>query len=209
LKSLLAGLNNRSIGLPAHMTPVAASMPCPLYPQISMVQVVDRLLPDSQLFPVWSPFPDGYITGWTQVGINSDGTASFRGHFHDSGPSAYDYVVVTALLDVVDANGNTLVFAHKGTIHGTFEFGSRDDNWQTDSVSCLIASNWAAARSSRTYSTIHTHNDVAGVLETIIEGMLSGLGIVGIVLFGDGVATGKISCQWADPSTGGGLICSW
>jgi len=174
---------------------LAANMLCPMARPISVRKLIGELTQESHVFPTWN-FDGGYISAWAQLGLNADGTGSFRGHVHDSGPIAYDYVVTTVLLDVKDQSGNTLVFAHEGTVHGTFDIGSRDDDWQDDSFDCLIAEKWDLIKTSRTWSTIHTSNNVLGVLEHIVLGMVAAVGIVGIVLFGGGVASGEITCHW-------------
>ena len=90
------------------------------------VVVIVEMDVDRSTVDQWN-FNGGHISGWTQLGLNSDGTASFRGHVHDSGPTGYNYVLTTVLLDVLDQQGRALAFAHAGSVHGTFDIGSRDD----------------------------------------------------------------------------------
>lgn len=136
------------------------------------------------------------FSGWTQIGLNADGTGSYKGHAHDSGPVSYDYAVTTVLLDVKDQAGNNLAFYHPGTVHGSLEIGSSNDDWQDDSLSCIVADNWDAVKTSRTWSHIvHTSIDSAGVVEVIVEAMVgAGLVAAGITLFG----SGNWICKWQE-----------
>jgi hypothetical protein len=174
---------------------LAAQLLCPIAQPISTRKLIGELTQDSHVFPTWN-FDGGNITGWTQLGLLGDGTGSFHGHFHDSGPTGYNYVVTTVLRDVKDQAGNTLVFAHSGSVHGTVDIGSRDDDWQDDSYSCVVAQNWDLVKSSRTWSGIHTSTDPLDVIEHIVAGMLIGLAIDAFVLFGAGVAAGAVVCAW-------------
>ncbi len=194
---------------------LAANLLCPIARPISVRKLIGELNQDSHIFPTWN-FDGGYISAWTQVGLLADGTGSFRGHVHDSGPVGYNYVVTTALLDVKDQSGNTLVFVHPGSVHGTVDIGSRDDDWQDDSFGCLVAENWDLVKTSRTWSGIHTSSDVLDVIEHVVLGMLIGLAIDGLVIFGPaiaeavGTAVGDIvtHCQWF-PESGVLLRCEW
>src|SRR5262249_35424707 len=147
--------SHKGIGFPAHAKSISQRLLCPISPPISLSGVIRNLDPETRIFDTWN-FNGGHISGWTQLGLNSDGTASFRGHVHDSGPTGYNYVLTTVLLDVRDQQGRTLVFAHPGSVHGTVDIGSRDDDWQDDSFNCAIAANWDAVQTSRTWSGIHT-----------------------------------------------------
>jgi hypothetical protein len=66
------------------------------------------------------------VGGWANLLLFPDGTAQFTGHFHVSGAPSYN----TALAWAVKAgDGFVFTFAHAGRVHGTFESGSRDDDW--------------------------------------------------------------------------------
>src|SRR5260370_4213738 len=78
---------------------LAANLLCAIARPISARKLIGELTQDSHIFPTWN-FNGGHISGWTQLGLFADGTGSFRGHVHDSGPVGYNYVVTTVLLDV-------------------------------------------------------------------------------------------------------------
>jgi len=83
-----------------------------------------------QLGPfAWNPivFSGGVpVGGWAQLTLFRNGTFNFVGHFHDSGATSYD---VSCVFAVRDSSGTTFTFSHRGRVHGTFESGSRDDDW--------------------------------------------------------------------------------
>ncbi len=197
-----------SAGQPIDVLALAAALPCPISSPVSVTKLIAELQQDSFIFPVWN-FGGGYFTGWTQLGLCADGTGSYRGHAHDSGPVDYDYTVATVLLDVKDQSGNNLAFVHSGTVHGTVEaWASRDDNWQTDSLSCVVADNWSAVQTSRTWSHIlNTQIDPVGVIAAVLEAIPIALGVTGLALFGGGIASTNWTCQWMPAEQGGGLKC--
>jgi hypothetical protein len=86
-------------------------------------------------------FPSGTAAGGNaHLTMRQDGTYTFSGHFHDSGGAAYS----TALAWVVkDLAGHAYAFKHAGRIAGTFESGSRDDNWNVNASSGEVSDNWA------------------------------------------------------------------
>jgi hypothetical protein len=72
-------------------------------------------------------FDDGVpVGGWAQLTLFRNGSSNFSGHLHVSGAPSYD----TGCVFVVRAgDGTAFTFSHKGRVHGTFEAGSRDDDW--------------------------------------------------------------------------------
>jgi hypothetical protein len=93
------------------------------------------------------PFNTGYITfnngvpvgGFASLTLHSDGTCQFSGHFHDSGAPSYNVEFVWV---VVDSAGHAFTFKVNGRMHGTFESGSRDFNWNITAHSPAVAANW-------------------------------------------------------------------
>jgi hypothetical protein len=88
---------------------------------------VPPALPTSRTFSADFTFPDGVaLSGSANVTFNQDGSGSFSGSFHDSGGLSYDVGVAVA---VKDAKGQPYTFTVYPHVNGTFEFGSRDINW--------------------------------------------------------------------------------
>ena len=99
--------------------------------------------PPGQLDYNFSPivFDNGVpVGGFAHLTIKQDGSYVFSGHFHDSGATAYSTALVWA---VKDSLNQAYSFAHSGSVAGTFESGSRDDDWNVTGQNAAIASNWA------------------------------------------------------------------
>jgi hypothetical protein len=112
----------------------------------------------------------GYITfdngvpvgGYSHLSLFPNGAFSFTGHFHDSGAPSYDTSLVWVLKS---AAGSAFAFKHGGRVHGTFESGSRNDDWGDSGTNAALAATWAdisagytwawqAGRGSRLRSTL-------------------------------------------------------
>jgi hypothetical protein len=85
-------------------------------------------------------FPSGVaLGGFAQVTMNVDGSYVFSGHFHDSGTLAYnENTIVVAKA----ADGTAFTFSRSGSSYGTFEPGSRDDDWSISGNNPTIAAKW-------------------------------------------------------------------
>jgi hypothetical protein len=79
------------------------------------------------------------VGGWFDLALTSHGDISFSGHFHDSGADSYDMTLVVVLMT---PDGLAYSVTHQGRTHGTFDPGSRDDDWAVNAQSVLIAANW-------------------------------------------------------------------
>src|SRR5262249_54278531 len=85
-------------------------------------------------------FPSGVaLGGWFDLALTRHGDISFSGHFHDSGADSYDTTLVVVLMT---PDGLAYSVTHQGRTHGTFEPGSRNDDWVTNTQSNLVAANW-------------------------------------------------------------------
>jgi hypothetical protein len=93
------------------------------------------------------PWDTGYITfsggtpvgGYSQLTLHRNGAYNFSGHFHVSGAPSYNTGLAFA---VRSGNGTVYTFAHRGRVHGTFEAGSRDDDWGDSGVNPALAAGW-------------------------------------------------------------------
>ena len=94
------------------------------------------------------PFSTGTISfdggvpvgGWSQITLYQDGSYNFSGHFHDSGAPSYNDELGWA---IVSSTGVAYTFEHSGHMAGTFESGSRDDDWNISDRNDAIAAGWA------------------------------------------------------------------
>lgn len=86
-------------------------------------------------------FGDGIpVGGNASLTLFKNGTYTFIGHFHDSGAPSYNVQFVWV---VVGAGGAALTFEHAGHLAGTFESGSRDNDWTLSGQNDAIAAGWA------------------------------------------------------------------
>jgi hypothetical protein len=116
------------------------------------------------------------VGGWAHLTIRQDGSFTFFGHLHDSGGTEYDVNVGIA---VKDSQNRLYTVMHSGHVSGTFEPGSRDDDWSVDSKNDQLAENWADIAASNTvYENASASLDAINLINSIIGA--AGL-IVGVV----------------------------
>ena len=131
-------------------------------------------------------FETGYITfdngvpvgGSAELTAYVDGSYHFTGHFHDSGLPSYNDSLVIGL---VSPSGVLYTFVHTGHMAGTFESGSRDDNWDVSGTNPALAAGWADLEGCRWYwsaSTSADWNPLIGQIEQVAGTVLSVVSIV-------------------------------
>src|SRR5439155_14605444 len=109
--------------------------------------------------------------GWGQLGIQSNGLTSFRGHVHEDSSFVGDnYVLSAVLLDVADSSGKTPAFAQTGSLAGQLSPGSSDKDWQRDRKVDFIAAQWNAAKVGRVQWRLHASTDPIQVVTLVIPG---------------------------------------
>jgi len=139
-------------------------------------------LPDQLDFD-WNPIVFGGgvpVGGYSHLTIRKDGTYAFSGYFHDSGATEYNMALVWA---VKDSQNNVYTFEHKGHVSGTFESGSRDDDWETDGQNDAIAQNWASiVASDYAAGQANASGDLTALINSIIGTIGTVLGIIAIVI---------------------------
>lgn len=129
----------------------------------------------------WAPIT---FNGGVPVGGNvllkiwDDGTYSFTGHFHDSGLPSYN---VQALLTVTGHNGYVLTFSHEGHMAGTFEPGSRDNNWSIAGHNAYIATHWKDFEKASWHGNAHTGLDMGSLWNGLKSGLGAISGVVAVV----------------------------
>lgn len=130
-------------------------------------------------------------TAWAQVGMQRDGRTSFRGSIHESGAIGHQYISAVAFLDIKDAEGRTLVFAHPGSVAGTWVVGKSTQDWQDDGISQLVEAQWDQIKNSRIEWKLHVSTDPSDVLGLAAEGLFVGVVVVAAILVG-----GSNKCTW-------------
>jgi hypothetical protein len=93
------------------------------------------------------------VGGGATLTLFPNGDYEFSGYFHDSGATSYDVSMLWAVKSVTDT---ALAFNTTGRVHGTFEPGSRDYNWNLSGTNIAIAGEWDAL--SVQYTTRWTAN---------------------------------------------------
>ena len=142
-----------------------------------------RPLPPTELhFDVNSIVFDGGVPvgGFSHLTLRQDGTYSFSGHFHDSGATEFNVSLVWA---VKDSRNVVYTFQHAGHVAGTFESGSRDDDWSTDGQNDAIAQHWTdLARGANATLKASANLDLVNLSNSVIGSLGLVLGVIGIVV---------------------------
>ncbi|MEH1959225.1 MAG: hypothetical protein V7L05_18575 [Nostoc sp.] len=139
---------------------------------------MDPLLPNVQLDTGTISFNNGVpVGGYAHLSLFPDGSYSFTGHFHDSGATSYNTSLVFALKD--DLDGSVFTFSHTGRTHGTFEAGSRNDDWGVSGTNPALAAAWGGISSNYNWSW----NAGANLdLTSIFDGAIKAVGFAGAVI---------------------------
>jgi len=125
-------------------------------------------------------FPGGVAAGgYAHLTLRKDGSFTFSGHYHDSGSLEYN---ISTVWGIKDSSNMLFTFPHSSHVAGTFEPGSRDDDWTIDSRNDEIARRWSALaagttsilRAEANVELINVTNSVIGVAGLV-------LGVIAIV----------------------------
>jgi hypothetical protein len=99
------------------------------------------------------------VGGWSGLTISKDGSYRFTGHLHDSGAWSYETEVVVRLRGV---SGQLYELPpHKGFVNGTFNIGSRDDDWDVTGTAAWITDAWDDLEGAA--AIFHAHADGGGI----------------------------------------------
>ncbi len=176
-----------------------------LPPPVSTVALLKALknLPNQVWTSSSGALSAGNVGASAQLGIQSDGTASFRGQVHEGGAFGDNYVLAAVFLDIKDSSGNNLAFAHSGNVAGSLDIGSQDDSFQDDGFSQLIVDNWDTAKKLHVRFSLQVSTNPFQVIETVVAGLFIGLGVLGVSLF---LSDPQTKCQWGGPKGTGPLM---
>ncbi|MEU7061720.1 hypothetical protein [Streptomyces sp. NPDC046197] len=119
------------------------------------------------------------VGGWYSLTVFPTGSYNYSGHMHDSGAPSYNLAGVCV---VRFKNGTAFVFQTAGRMHGTFESGSRDYNWNTSGSRRAIADAWRASRGSWKASCNSKVNaDLHGMVNSAMQAVGYASTVIGIV----------------------------
>ncbi|MEO3807945.1 hypothetical protein ABGB17_02970 [Sphaerisporangium sp. B11E5] len=80
------------------------------------------------------------VGGWTTIALFPNGAFNYSGHFHVSGAPSYN-VALTWVVTTRDGNP-AFSLPIRGRVHGTFEPGSRDFDWNHSGLNPALAAAW-------------------------------------------------------------------
>jgi uncharacterized protein with LGFP repeats len=142
--------------------------------------VLNGSLPDHLDFHQDFTFGSGIAAGGSlKFTIFSNGNIQFSGHFHDSGALAYNYSVASVLKD---ADNQAYWLGHTGSISGTFESGSRDDDWFQNGTNQLVAEGWRPiVASAFLRSDAHISADLGALIANILAGIGAATGVIALL----------------------------
>lgn len=113
------------------------------------------------------------VGGFAHLTLFPDGTVKFTGHLHDSGATEYNMSAVAAVKDDADF---VYTAQHQGHVAGTFESGSRDDDWNEEGRNGDVAKHWPVLAMG--YSTAKLDARANGDLVGLTNSLIGSLGLV-------------------------------
>lgn len=126
-------------------------------------------------------FRDGVaVGGSSHLILRPDGTYRFTGHFHGSGAASYDTSFVWV---VTSTSGLAFTFTHSGRTHGTFESGSRDDDWDNSGSNPAIADAWSAISQGYHWQwNSSVNSDIGQLLDAAINAVKTAIPIITTII---------------------------
>ncbi|MGW7244071.1 hypothetical protein [Streptomyces sp. NPDC054804] len=118
------------------------------------------------------------VGGRTLLILNPDGTYSWSGHMHDSGATSYSFSGVCV---VRFSSGTAFAFETRGRLHGTFDSGSRDHNWNKPGYKAELPAAWRASSSYRWACNNRTTLDLNGLVNSAITAVGYAARVIAIV----------------------------
>jgi hypothetical protein len=173
-----------------------------LEPPISMQTLLARLEPEKLVFD-FGPLGPSTVTGTAHLGLSSDGFWLCRGHVHESGAIGHSYLF-TILLGIID--DHALVLPHKGSVAGTVDVGSSDDDWTDQGHSPLIGKHWEELKKGALSARLDVVTDIGQAIETVMLGLgIVGAGVALAVFAGDS----RTDCDPAAAGDSQGIGARW
>jgi hypothetical protein len=152
------------------------------YPEVGAPPPVPEAapLPRIEMDTAYITFSGGVpVGGFSHLTIYADGSYAFTGHFHVSGAPSYNYGLVWV---VKDSQGRPFSFSHGGRLHGTFESGSRDDDWAFTSHDDRLARFWPDLAAGYSWAWKSAVNiDLRALLNSTVEAVGTAIAVIAIV----------------------------
>ncbi|MGI5284365.1 hypothetical protein ACQEVF_13620 [Nonomuraea polychroma] len=118
------------------------------------------------------------VGGWTSLTLNRDGTYKWSGHVRDSGAPSYTH---SSVCIVRFSSGTAFVFKSSGRLHGTFESGSRNHDWNKQGHSQALAQTWRTSTGHRWNCQNSVTLSVAGLVDSVLKAVGTATKVISIV----------------------------
>lgn len=119
------------------------------------------------------------VGGHAQLTLFRNGAYNFSGHFHVSGAPSYNVALVWV---IKDSKGTAYLFRASGRLHGTFESGSRDFDWNIAKRNPAIAAGWRnLERGWKSHWTAKTNINIRSLVNSAIEAVGYAAKVIAIV----------------------------
>jgi hypothetical protein len=148
------------------------------------------------------PLPGDEIEGWVKLAVNAEGYWRLRGHVHGGGSGGFNYTVAAAL-SFDDPQLHPVGFSHSGIVHGTFDIGSRDDDFADNGWDEFIMDNFDVISTDAKF-----HSGLSRTLNgwLLLEG--AAIGFLTVIGMGVGLWLGANNSVQCEDRDDGDLQCS-
>ncbi|MGP4092804.1 hypothetical protein, partial [Streptomyces sp. KR55] len=134
-------------------------------------------------------FGDGVpVGGFAHLTMSKSGNCRFTGHLHDSGALEFNLQVAVA---VKDSEGMVYTLQRQGHVSGTFQPGSRDDDWDVSVQNDQVAQRWSRlADGSTAHLRVDADGDLVNLTNAAIGAAGLALGVISLFSGGDSGPSG-------------------
>jgi hypothetical protein len=141
---------------------------------------VPRQLDQIQLDTGGIVFRNGVpVGGNSHLSLFPNGAYSFTGHYHDSGATSYDMGLVWV---IKSSSGTAYTFAHAGKVHGTFDPGSRNDDWGDTGTNPALSAGWADISAGYSFQRNAAANfNLTSLVDTALKAVGAAAAVIAIV----------------------------
>lgn len=158
---------------------------------------VPQFLPQAETFLSGTLGPSTVTASATWT-LNNQGFWNFNGHIHESGVLGHDYGF-GMVLNVKDANGNSIGVVHSGSVEPNLPFSNPDDSWNDQGFYQRIVDLWPAIANATCHSGLNVTTTPGQILEGVLE--LLGVGAVAVLVAVGGALIGSDGKNWECPNS--------
>ncbi|TMR20564.1 hypothetical protein ETD86_18655 [Nonomuraea turkmeniaca] len=118
------------------------------------------------------------VGGRTSLTLHADGTYTWSGHLRDSGAPSYN---ISSVCVVRFSSGTAYAFKSSGRLHGTFEPGSRNHDWNKSGRIATLPAAWRASQSHRWSCKNSVSLSLSGLVDSALQVVGAAAKVVSIV----------------------------